>query len=67
MLIGRAAILAHDFPNKVAANADYRSPSLPVSADLLRGEGLGEAFIDYMRTFPGFVSDDGAASSDGGR
>jgi 2,4-dienoyl-CoA reductase-like NADH-dependent reductase (Old Yellow Enzyme family) len=60
VLIGRAAILAHDFPTKVAADAAYASPALPVSADFLRVEGLGEAFVDYMRAFPGFVFDEAA-------
>ncbi len=62
VLIGRAAILAHDFPMKVGADAGYVSPALPVDADRLRAEGLGEAFIDYMRAFPGFVADHGAAA-----
>ena len=61
VLIGRAAILAHDFPKKVSTNAGYVSPTLPVSADFLRAEGLGDAFVNYMRAFPGFVSSDQAS------
>lgn len=64
VLIGRAAILAHDFPKRVAADGHYTAPALPVSAGFLRGEGLGESFIDYMRGFPGFVSDNAAATRD---
>lgn len=56
VLIGKGAILAHDFPNKVAANPQYQSPPRPVSEDFLRKEGLGPAFIDYMRSFGGFVA-----------
>lgn len=53
--IGRAAILHHDFPERVRANADFESVKLPVPADHLRREGLGPTFIDYMKTWKGFV------------
>jgi 2,4-dienoyl-CoA reductase-like NADH-dependent reductase (Old Yellow Enzyme family) len=53
--IGRAAILHHDFPEKLKANSDFESVQLPVSAAYLRSEGLGEAFIRYMSTWEGFV------------
>ena len=53
--IGKAAILAHDFPQKVADDIDYKSPARPVSEALLREQGLGQAFINYMRSFEGFV------------
>lgn len=55
--IGRAAMLHQDFPKRVRADAGYVSPAIPVSADHLRDEGLGEAFIDYMRTWQYFVAD----------
>lgn len=55
VLIGKGAILAHDFPRKIAADADYQSPPRPVSEEVLREQGLGTAFIDYMRSFGGFV------------
>jgi 2,4-dienoyl-CoA reductase-like NADH-dependent reductase (Old Yellow Enzyme family) len=55
-MIGRAAIIAHDFANRARADAEYSPPSLPVSAEYLAGEGLAPAFIDYMRTWKGFVS-----------
>jgi 2,4-dienoyl-CoA reductase-like NADH-dependent reductase (Old Yellow Enzyme family) len=57
VVIGRAAILHHDFPKQVAANPDFRPFALPVSPDHLRQEGLGEAFVSYMRTWKGFVAD----------
>lgn len=62
VLIGRAAILRHDFPNRVKENGDYASPKLPVTAEHLRDEGLGKAFVDYMRGWPGFVSAEEAAA-----
>ncbi len=55
--IGRAAILRHDFPRRVQADPGFQSPALPVTAEHLRNEGLGPAFVDYMRSWKGFVAD----------
>ena len=55
-VIGRAAILRHDFPARVRADPAYRSPPLPVTAAHLSDEGLGAAFIGYMSGWPGFVA-----------
>jgi len=57
VVIGRAAILHHDFPKRIAADADFRPAPYPVTADYLRAEGLGEAFVTYMRTWKGFVAE----------
>jgi 2,4-dienoyl-CoA reductase-like NADH-dependent reductase (Old Yellow Enzyme family) len=54
-VVGRAAILHHDFPDRVRADPDFEAVGLPVTADYLRGEGLGEAFIKYMDNWKGFV------------
>jgi 2,4-dienoyl-CoA reductase-like NADH-dependent reductase (Old Yellow Enzyme family) len=54
--IGRGAVLHHDFPRQVLANPDFAAIPLPVTAEHLRAEGLGPAFIDYMRTWQGFVA-----------
>jgi len=62
VLIGRAAILRHDFPERVRRDAGYESPALPVTAEHLRREGLGESFIQYMASWKGFVSDQEAAA-----
>ena len=56
-VIGRAAILRHNFPNRVRNDATYVSPSLPVTEQHLRDEGLGEPFLAYMKGWPGFVAD----------
>ncbi|MFN3514258.1 MAG: NADH:flavin oxidoreductase [Phenylobacterium sp.] len=56
VLIGRGAILHHDFPKRVAADPDFRATALPVTRQHLRDEGLGPAFIDYMQTWKGFVA-----------
>ena len=56
VLIGRAAILRHDFPARVRSDHAYRSPCLPVTEDCLRDEGLSPAFIAYMRNWDNFVA-----------
>ncbi|MBY0563371.1 MAG: NADH:flavin oxidoreductase [Hyphomonadaceae bacterium] len=56
-IIGRGAILHHDFPKKVEADPAFKPVSLPVSAEHLRTEGLGESFVNYMRTWKGFVAE----------
>jgi 2,4-dienoyl-CoA reductase-like NADH-dependent reductase (Old Yellow Enzyme family) len=55
--IGRAAILHHDFPERVRADHDFAAMPLPVSDGHLRAEGLGPAFVGYMRTWKGFVAE----------
>jgi 2,4-dienoyl-CoA reductase-like NADH-dependent reductase (Old Yellow Enzyme family) len=57
VLAGRAAILHHDFPQRVAEDADFHMTSLPVSEAHLKAEGLGDAFVGYMRGWKGFVSE----------
>jgi hypothetical protein len=54
-MLGRAAILHHDFPLQMQADQDFTPVRNPVSADYLRAEGLGEAFITYMSGWKGFV------------
>ena len=54
-IVGRAAILHHDFPRRVQAEPGFRPVPLPVSAEYLRNEGLGPAFVRYMGTWKGFV------------
>jgi 2,4-dienoyl-CoA reductase-like NADH-dependent reductase (Old Yellow Enzyme family) len=61
VLLGRAAILHHDYPRLLAADADFRPISLPVTREHLRAEGLGPAFLDYMSGWRGFVAEPVAA------
>ncbi len=56
-ILGRAAILHHDFPKRVAADPDFTAIATPVSEAYLREEGLGPAFVNYMRTWKGFVEE----------
>lgn len=58
VLIGRAAILRHDFPERVRRDAHYQSPALPVTVQHLRDEGLSLPFVKYMNNWPGFVAMD---------
>jgi 2,4-dienoyl-CoA reductase-like NADH-dependent reductase (Old Yellow Enzyme family) len=56
VLIGRAAILHHDYPQKVAADPDFTPIALPVSREHLKAERLSPAFIEYMNNWKGFVA-----------
>lgn len=58
VLLGRAAILHHDFPLRAAKDPGFEQVPLPVTADYLAGQGLGPVFRDYMRGWRGFVVDD---------
>ena len=58
-VLGRAAILHHDFPKRVAADRNFTATPRP-SASYLREEGLGPAFVNYMRTWKGFVEEPAA-------
>jgi len=59
VLIGRGAILHHDFPKRAIADAAFQSVERPVTRDYLRSEGLGEAFVEYMATgWKNFVAAD---------
>ncbi len=54
-ILGRVAILHHDYPHKFAADPDFIPVRPPVTRQYLTDEGLSPSFIDYMGNFPGFV------------
>lgn len=56
VLLGRAAILRHDFPLKAYQNPELEAVELPVNQEYLHSQGLGERFVEYMRRWEGFVS-----------
>ena len=56
VIVGRAAVLHHDFPERVRANPQFTASSLPVTPEYLRGEGLSPTFIGYMGNWKGFVA-----------
>jgi 2,4-dienoyl-CoA reductase-like NADH-dependent reductase (Old Yellow Enzyme family) len=63
VLIGRAAILRHDFPERVRRDPAYQSPALPVTAQHLREEGVSARFINYIATlWPDFVATEETAA-----
>lgn len=57
VVIGRAAILHHDFPKRVAADPRFTPTPLPVSPKYLNDEGLSDVFVHYMRNWKGFVTE----------
>jgi 2,4-dienoyl-CoA reductase-like NADH-dependent reductase (Old Yellow Enzyme family) len=61
VILGRAAILHHDFPERVRSNPDFAARSLPVPVAHLRQEGLGPAFVGYLQTWKGFVAEPATA------
>jgi 2,4-dienoyl-CoA reductase-like NADH-dependent reductase (Old Yellow Enzyme family) len=62
-ILGRAAILHHDFPLKVAADPGFQSVALPVTRAHLRAERLGPVFVDYMASWKGFVAEEPAEAA----
>jgi 2,4-dienoyl-CoA reductase-like NADH-dependent reductase (Old Yellow Enzyme family) len=56
VILGRAAILHHDAPKKIWMDRAFAPVSLPVTVEYLRAEGLGPAFVDYMRAWKDFVA-----------
>ena len=62
-ILGRAAVLHHDFPMKMAADPDFRSIALPVTRAYLRNERLGPGMIEYMNGWRGFVAEEETAEA----
>jgi 2,4-dienoyl-CoA reductase-like NADH-dependent reductase (Old Yellow Enzyme family) len=60
VVIGRAAVLHHDFPQHVQKDPNFVHIPLPVTADYLRREGLSDPFVNYMRNWKNFVADQAA-------
>ena len=59
VMIGRGAMLHHDFARRALADADFRCIERPVSRAYLQGEGLGPAFLQYVAsTWPNFVAEE---------
>jgi|TARA_B100002003_G_C14157307_1_gene557564 2,4-dienoyl-CoA reductase-like NADH-dependent reductase (Old Yellow Enzyme family) len=58
IMLGRAAILHHDFPNQCRHNPDFTPVDLPATREHLESEGLSDKFIAYMSTWKGFVAED---------
>ena len=55
VMLGRAGILTHDFPNRYKVDPEFEATQLPVTAEHLESEGLSPAFIKYLSGWDGFV------------
>lgn len=56
VLLGRMAVLHHDVPRRVAQDPGFTAVPLPVTAEHLDAEGVGPVFVDYLRSWRGFVA-----------
>ena len=54
-ILGRAAVLHHDFPRQAAADPDFQAVPLPVTREYLMRERLSPTFVDYMNNWKGFI------------
>lgn len=58
VLIGRGAIIHHDFPKLAATDPNFESKARPLSRDYLRGEGVSDVFLAYIKqNWPDFIED----------
>ena len=58
IMIGRAAMLMHDFPNRYVADPGFKPVEMPVTRQYLRDEGISDTFQDYIHgRWPEFFSD----------
>ena len=56
-ILGRVAILHHDYPKRLRADTDFVPTRIPVSREYLAAEGVSPAFVEYLRRWPNFVAD----------
>ncbi|WP_245551700.1 hypothetical protein [Gordonia hirsuta] len=49
-MIGTGAIIHHDFAARAVTDPDFVSDPVPVTAERLRAESVGPAFIEYLST-----------------
>ena len=57
VVLGRGAILHHDFPEQVRRDGDFVMRDRPVTPETLKNEGLSDSFVGYMRNWKGFVTE----------
>ncbi|MEM7098168.1 MAG: NADH:flavin oxidoreductase [Pseudomonadota bacterium] len=58
IMLGRAAILHHDFPNKFVHDPAFEPVELPVTRAYLMNEGLSDQFVSYVKAgWPDYVAD----------
>jgi 2,4-dienoyl-CoA reductase-like NADH-dependent reductase (Old Yellow Enzyme family) len=65
VMLGRAGILHHDYPNQLKSNHGFEPVEVPVSPEHLLSEGLSPTFVEYMKNWKGFVrGNDGVVDMD---
>lgn len=55
--LGRAAILHHDYPARLNRSDRFTPVETPVAPEHLTAEGLSPVFVEYMKSFKGFVAE----------
>jgi len=63
VILGRAAILQHDFPQRYAADPNFEPVHIPVTRAYLASERLSPNFITYMNQWKGFVAEEETAEA----
>ena len=48
VMLGRAAILHHNYPKMYESNPNFKPINIPVTEAYLKREGLSKKFIDYV-------------------
>jgi 2,4-dienoyl-CoA reductase-like NADH-dependent reductase (Old Yellow Enzyme family) len=54
-ILGRAAILHHDFPKRVASDPNFTAAPLPVTRQYLAEQRVGPPFVEYLNGWKGFI------------
>ena len=58
IMLGRAAMLQHDFPNRYKADPSFKPVQMPVPRQYLKDEGISEKFQAYIQPrWPEFFAD----------
>jgi 2,4-dienoyl-CoA reductase-like NADH-dependent reductase (Old Yellow Enzyme family) len=58
IMLGRAAMLQHDFPNRYKANPSFSPVEMPVTRKYLESEGISKKFQGYIEgRWPEFFAD----------
>jgi 2,4-dienoyl-CoA reductase-like NADH-dependent reductase (Old Yellow Enzyme family) len=58
IMLGRAAMLQHDFPNRYKADPSFKPVEMPVPRQYLKDEGISEKFQAYIQPrWPEFFAD----------
>ena len=50
VILGRAAIVNHDYPARLAADPAFEPETPPVTEARLRAEGVSDPFLDYLKS-----------------